>query len=117
MTSLSEPTASDQLSAVVAKHYNSLEEKGVEARKESAIYHMRNFNNWIKSVIIGEWSSVQFIAFNVKTASSAEVIDKVKKNSSNKKINVLDIGCGKGGDLLKYKKANISHIICAGIVL
>jgi len=40
------------LSEVVAKHYNNLEEKGVNARKESRIYHLRNFNNWIKSVII-----------------------------------------------------------------
>lgn len=41
------------ISNVVASHYNNLEEKGVSARKESRIYHMRNFNNWIKSVNIG----------------------------------------------------------------
>jgi hypothetical protein len=44
----------NSLSKVVAKHYNNLEEKGVNARKESRIYHLRNFNNWIKSVIIGD---------------------------------------------------------------
>ena len=32
----------------VARHYNTLEEKGQESRKDSRIYYMRNFNNWIK---------------------------------------------------------------------
>jgi mRNA (guanine-N7-)-methyltransferase len=38
------------------------------------------------------------------------------KNGFKSKINVLDIGCGKGGDLLKYRKGNINHIICAGLI-
>ncbi len=38
------------------------------------------------------------------------------KNGFKCKINVLDIGCGKGGDLLKYRKGNINHIICAGLI-
>ena len=37
---------------VVAQHYNSLPETGAEARKDSRIYHMRSFNNWIKSQLI-----------------------------------------------------------------
>lgn len=39
--------------AIVANHYNQIPEVGIEARKETRIYHMRNFNNWIKSMIIG----------------------------------------------------------------
>lgn len=42
------------LSKVVAEHYNGIKETGVEARRESRIFHMRNFNNWIKSMLIGE---------------------------------------------------------------
>ena len=38
---------------VVAKHYNEIKKAGREARNESRILHMRNFNNWIKSVVIG----------------------------------------------------------------
>ena len=30
-------------------------------------------------------------------------------------IKVLDMCCGKGGDLLKWKKANITHLIAADI--
>lgn len=43
------------LGTVVAKHYNELEEKGLAARQESHIIYMRNFNNWIKSMLISEW--------------------------------------------------------------
>lgn len=39
-------------SAVVAAHYNALEEKGLTERNKSRIVHLRNFNNWIKSMLI-----------------------------------------------------------------
>jgi mRNA (guanine-N7-)-methyltransferase len=35
-------------SAVVAKHYNQLQERGLAERFNSKIFHLRNFNNWIK---------------------------------------------------------------------
>ena len=41
---------------LVAKHYNELQESGRDVRTESRIYYMRNFNNWIKSVVIGKIS-------------------------------------------------------------
>lgn len=37
----------------VASHYNSLQEVGLAARSRSRIFFMRNFNNWLKSVLIG----------------------------------------------------------------
>lgn len=37
----------------VAAHYNELQEVGVEKRSESRIFYLRNFNNWMKSVLIG----------------------------------------------------------------
>ena len=39
----------------VASHYNNLEEKGKESRKESRIFYMRNLNNWIKSMLFNEY--------------------------------------------------------------
>lgn len=82
---------------VVADHYNNIEEKGVHERKESRIFHMRNLNNWIKSRLIARWLK--------------QVADE--KNKSG--VNVLDLGCGKGGDLLKFQKGPVSHVICADI--
>lgn len=29
-------------------------------------------------------------------------------------ITVLDLGCGKGGDLLKWKKGRIDKLVCTG---
>lgn len=80
----------------VAEHYNKREEKGVDARYDSRIFYMRNFNNWIKSVLINEFLN------EIKT-----------DNRMN--ISVLDLACGKGGDLLKWKMGRIRHLICADI--
>jgi len=79
------------IAAVVANHYNNVEEKGKAARTESRIFYMRNFNNWIKSNLI------------------AEFLEKVR--TKKEPINVLDLGCGKGGDLLKWKKGEISKLV------
>ena len=38
----------------VAKHYNELKESGLEERTKSRIFYLRNFNNWLKSMHIGE---------------------------------------------------------------
>jgi len=84
--------------AVVAAHYNALEEKGLSERNKSRIVHLRNFNNWIKSMLINEY------------------MDAIKNSRGvGMAIKVLDMCCGKGGDLLKWRNANISHLICADI--
>ncbi|XP_062986604.1 mRNA cap guanine-N7 methyltransferase [Elgaria multicarinata webbii] len=82
-------------SETVAAHYNKLEEVGLEQRSMSRIFHLRNFNNWIKSVLIGEF------------------LDKVRQRKQN--MTVLDLGCGKGGDLLKWRKGRISKLVCTDI--
>uniref|UniRef100_A0A8C2D1D5 mRNA (guanine-N(7))-methyltransferase n=1 Tax=Cyprinus carpio TaxID=7962 RepID=A0A8C2D1D5_CYPCA len=79
----------------VATHYNKLQECGLAERNKSRIVHMRNFNNWLKSVLI------------------AEILDKVKER--RREVTVLDLGCGKGGDLLKWKKGRIDKLVCADI--
>ncbi|RKP10391.1 mRNA capping enzyme-domain-containing protein [Thamnocephalis sphaerospora] len=71
----------------VADHYNRHQQQTHEQRKRSPIYRMRNFNNWIKSVLIS----------------------RAAKNCRPKAV--LDMGCGKGGDLLKWGKARIQHYV------
>lgn len=53
--SLNQPSSAESsISTVVASHYNSIEEKGLDLRNKSRIVHMRNFNNWIKSMLISK---------------------------------------------------------------
>ena len=37
-----------------------------------------------------------------------------KLKSSTHCTYVLDLCCGKGGDLLKWKEGSITHLVCAG---
>jgi mRNA (guanine-N7-)-methyltransferase len=88
--------------SAVAEHYDK---KSTEVRSDlasrslSPIYYLRNFNNWVKSVLINEF------------------ITRLRndENSSVRDPSVLDLGCGKGGDILKWKKANVSHVTFADI--
>ncbi|GAB1603306.1 mRNA cap guanine-N7 methyltransferase-like [Argonauta hians] len=87
-----------KISKTVAEHYNELPESGLEARSNSRIFYLRNFNNWIKSVLIGD------------------TLQKIRKErSGSHKHVVLDLCSGKGGDLLKWKKGRINQLVCVDI--
>ncbi|XP_018917060.1 mRNA cap guanine-N(7) methyltransferase [Bemisia tabaci] len=78
----------------VASHYNSIEDVGGRERQKSRIVHLRNFNNWIKGMLIDHY---------------------LKKVSEKKKhrepLKVLDLACGKGGDLLKWNQLQVTHVV------
>lgn len=81
---------------VVRQHYNSVPERGREWRtRDSRIKGLRVFNNWIKSCIIQRYSPDED-----HTPGSRE-----QGRSSGSELLVLDIGCGKGGDLNKWQQA------------
>nr|AEE62767.1 unknown [Dendroctonus ponderosae] len=84
---------------VVATHYNLIEEKGLQERSKSRVIHLRNFHNWIKSMLINEYLT--------------KIRDSKKQH--NPPIRVHDMCCGKGGDLSKWRIGNISHLICSDI--
>jgi mRNA (guanine-N7-)-methyltransferase len=69
----------------VVEHYNSRLDTGIQSRQKSEILALRKMNNWIKSVLIQRYVNVN---------------DKV-----------LDLGCGKGGDLLKFTHAKIKEYV------
>ncbi|KAH6894264.1 mRNA capping enzyme-domain-containing protein [Thelonectria olida] len=81
---------------VVRQHYNNVPERGRDWRtRDSKIKGLRVFNNWIKSCIIQRYSPDED-----HTPGSREA-----GRSSGKELLVLDVGCGKGGDLSKWQQA------------
>ncbi|GAB7362605.1 hypothetical protein MBLNU230_g2919t1 [Neophaeotheca triangularis] len=70
---------------LVVQHYNSVPERGRDWRStQSRIKGLRSLNNWIKSTLIQKFS--------------------LSEQQGNK-FTVLDMACGKGGDLGKWDKA------------
>lgn len=66
-----------------AAFYNQLQRRAPSDRADSLLFHMRALNNWVKSVLINEYSRREGDC-------------------------VLDLACGKGGDLMKWTKRNLS---------
>ncbi|KAL8239237.1 hypothetical protein R6Q59_015804 [Mikania micrantha] len=69
----------------VAEHYSARTNQTLEEREASPIIHLKKLNNWIKSVLIQLYA---------------------KRGDS-----VLDLACGKGGDLIKWDKAKIGYYV------
>ncbi|KAL6553436.1 hypothetical protein OROGR_007278 [Orobanche gracilis] len=69
----------------VADHYSARTNQTLEEREASPIIHLKKLNNWIKSVLIQLYA---------------------KRGDA-----VLDLACGKGGDLIKWDKARISYYV------
>lgn len=92
----------------VAEHYDkkSSGRTDLASRTESPIYYLRNFNNWIKSVIINEYVKL----IRQKQRDSGEYA-----RGQRWPLSVLDLGCGKGGDTLKWKKMNMTHVTFADL--
>ncbi|KAI9844624.1 MAG: mRNA cap guanine-N7 methyltransferase [Sclerophora amabilis] len=90
---------------VVRQHYNAVPERGREFRKtDSKIRGLRSFNNWVKSTIIQKFSPNE--DFTPGGASKPFREDFEAEGSQERSgLLVLDIGCGKGGDLFKWQQA------------
>jgi mRNA (guanine-N7-)-methyltransferase len=81
---------------LVREHYNSVPQRGRQWRTtDSKIKGLRVFNNWIKSCIIQRYSPDEDHSPGSREAG----------RSSGQDLLVLDIGCGKGGDLNKWQAA------------
>lgn len=73
-------------SSKVADHYNKVEQKPVKERAKSDIIELRKFNNAMKSFM--HHQAFKFLA--------------VFFTNKREQVRVLELGCGKGGDLSKY---------------
>lgn len=74
-----------KLARKVADHYSARTNQTLEEREASPIIHLKKLNNWIKSVLIQLYA---------------------RRGDS-----VLDLACGKGGDLIKWDKAKIGYYV------
>ncbi|KAG1684548.1 hypothetical protein DVH05_010961 [Phytophthora capsici] len=69
-----------------AAFYNQLQRSAQSDRADSLLFHMRALNNWVKSILINEYS----------------------RREGDR---VLDLACGKGGDLMKWTKRNLAMYV------
>jgi mRNA (guanine-N7-)-methyltransferase len=87
----------------VRQHYNAVPERGRDWRKtDSRIKGLRSFNNWVKSTLIQKFSPSEDYTPGVQERGGMVFADGA---SNAKGLLVLDIGCGKGGDLGKWQQA------------
>lgn len=71
---------------------------------ESKIKGLRSFNNWVKSTLIQKFSpDEEFAAQFNDTKDWAD--DSALPPMEDKRLLVIDLGCGKGGDLGKWQLA------------
>lgn len=73
----------------VAGHYNARPQGDRVDRSRSAILSLRLFNNWVKSVMVREFVR-------------------------GRALKVLDLACGKGGDLGKWDRLSVVHFTGIG---
>ncbi|KAK2627778.1 hypothetical protein QTJ16_002424 [Diplocarpon rosae] len=87
----------------VKQHYNAVPERGRDWRKtDSRIKGLRSFNNWVKSTIIQKFSPAEDYTPPAKERGGMVFAEGP---ANPKGLLVLDIGCGKGGDLGKWQQA------------
>ena len=93
---------------LVAQHYNARPEVGKEEREHSPIIGLKSFNNWIKAVMIAKFARP---AIRDTNSRPEEVKLFGTKRRPKYIARVLDVGCGKGGDLAKWAKAEIAQYV------
>nr|XP_011735003.2 mRNA cap guanine-N7 methyltransferase [Macaca nemestrina] len=67
-------------------------------------------------IFLHNLNSVRMFCFFIVTdfCLLGEFLEKVRQKKK-RDITVLDLGCGKGGDLLKWKKGRINKLVCTDI--
>ncbi|KAL3811363.1 hypothetical protein ACHAXA_011327 [Cyclostephanos tholiformis] len=78
--------------AAAADAFYSNLTRSLDTRADSRLLHMRNFNGWVKATQIAE----------LDPDTSSRGSSSGKKRSRLSPLRVLDLACGKGGDLGKW---------------
>lgn len=94
---------------------NSRPDVGVVQRLDSPIIGLKNFNNWVKSVLITRFAHPVFAASRSKPMNGNHSYRGGRGREGNTGAGkVLDMGCGKGGDMTKWAKAKVRELIGVG---
>lgn len=96
----------------VAAHYNKRLNFSREERNYSPIIGLKSFNNWIKSVLIAKYA--RDYHRNAEEAQGQNGDGHRGGHRRQNRFRVLDMGCGKGGDLQKWQKAGITDYVAVG---
>ncbi|KAA1064188.1 mRNA cap guanine-N7 methyltransferase [Puccinia graminis f. sp. tritici] len=107
----------NSISETVAQHYNMRPNLTKGARTESPIFGLRKFNNWVKSVTIGKFASVEssFMApllsyNNHPQQQQQQYPHQHHPHPKSNGTKILELGCGKGGDLAKWQNAGVREL-------
>jgi mRNA (guanine-N7-)-methyltransferase len=76
---------------MVRKHYNGIRDAGVQSRQGSQILRLRDFQNWVKAKLL-------------------ERAYTVAGERGGRRDRVLDLCCGKGGDLHKHYRNGAAYV-------
>jgi mRNA (guanine-N7-)-methyltransferase len=88
-----------------------------EDRNDSPIIGLKNFNNWIKTVLINQYC-VNPIERRSYPQGPKRKGNKLLTNViGGPRLKVLDLGCGKGGDLNKWGKVGTAEYVGIGALL
>lgn len=99
----------------VAAHYNKRLNFSREERNYSPIIGLKSFNNWIKSVLIAKYARDYHRSQEEQQQDrNANGQRGGNRRPPQSRFRVLDMGCGKGGDLQKWQKAGITDYVAVG---
>jgi mRNA (guanine-N7-)-methyltransferase len=87
---------------------NSRPDVGIVQRLESPIIGLKNFNNWVKSILITRFAHPALANSSVSGPLAGPTRARIGRGK------VLDMGCGKGGDITKWAKAQVKELFCIG---
>ncbi|KAK1351122.1 mRNA cap guanine-N7 methyltransferase [Hamiltosporidium tvaerminnensis] len=85
LNSMESRAESSRVNRKIATHYDKIQKKTISERKNSKIINIITTNNFIKTILLNKY---------------------IKE-----RMDVLDMGCGKGGDLQKYKYLRIKNYL------
>lgn len=101
----------------------------IQERKNSPIIGLKNFNNWVKTVLINKFcvnpleqqammdpsaQGLQHTHNSKRTVGKQMLNTSLKRPHAHRNLRVLDMGCGKGGDLQKWGKVGTADYVGFG---